>query len=362
MSDKTVKELAELVKIPLDRFLEQLKEAGVSASAPDDLVDEDERTKLLAHLRKRHGKDDAEKEESSPKKITLKRRKVSELKQSTAPGVATKTVNVEVRKKKTYIKRNETVQTEEQKEIELARKALEEQKQQIAAEEEERKKHEQSIQATQEENKRKQVLDAELAKKQKQDEALKPVKKETKKEEKKTVEVVETEPAVEEKNEPEVIAEEKVVSDQQEETKAQEPVTEEPQLSEEEQKAKRLAAEKKARLEASIERNAAKVRKQAAAKKQQTLHKKKQAGATAANRNKGTIANKQGATSVPAQKRGIAPGRGAAMPTGNSRKIKGKKGKQKRIQLAAELDAKHQFEKPVEAIVRDVTVPETRSY
>jgi translation initiation factor IF-2 len=47
------------------------------------------------------------------------------------------------------------------------------------------------------------------------------------------------------------------------------------------------------------------------------------------------------------------------MPAGQRRKLKGKKGKQKRIQLAAELDAKHQFEKPVEAIVKDVTIPET---
>ena len=360
MSDKTVKELAEMVKIPLDRFLEQLKEAGVSASAPDDLISEDERVRLLAHLRKRHGKDDNGKDESSPKKITLKRRKVSELKQSTAPGVATKTVNVEVRKKKTYIKRDETVKTEEQKEIELAKKALEEQKQQIAAEEVERKKHEQSIQATQEENKRKEEVEVELTKKQADD--IESAKKETKKEEKEAVEIVETKPVVVEKKEPEVVVEEKAASDQQEETNSQasateEPVTEVPQLSEEEITAKRLEAEKKARLEASIERNAAKVRKQAEAKKQQTLHKKKQAGNQGAKRTAGTIAAKTAA--APAQKRGIAPGRGAAMPAGQRRKVKGKKGKQKRIQLAAELDAKHQFEKPVEAIVKDVTIPET---
>lgn len=121
MSDKTVKELAEMVKIPLDRFLEQLKEAGISASAPDDLIDEDERIKLLAHLRKRHGK---EEDGSAPKKITLKRRKVSELTQSTAPGAATKKVNVEVRKKKTYIKRSEPEISQEQQEIERAKKSF----------------------------------------------------------------------------------------------------------------------------------------------------------------------------------------------------------------------------------------------
>ncbi|MEY4210715.1 MAG: hypothetical protein RLZ92_1096 [Pseudomonadota bacterium] len=71
MSDKTVQELAEVVGIPLDRFLEQLKEAGLSASAADDTITEDEKVKLLAHLRKRHGKDSDE--GTSPKRITLKR-------------------------------------------------------------------------------------------------------------------------------------------------------------------------------------------------------------------------------------------------------------------------------------------------
>ncbi|MEO1879522.1 MAG: translation initiation factor IF-2, partial [Methylococcales bacterium] len=90
------------------------------------------------------------------------------------------------------------------------------------------------------------------------------------------------------------------------------------------------------------------------AKKQQTLHKKKQTANAAANKNKATAAK----PAAPVQKRGIAPGRGQAMPTGG-RKSKAKKGKQRRIQIAIDLDAKHQFEKPVENIVHDVTIPET---
>jgi len=74
----------------------------------------------------------------------------------------------------------------------------------------------------------------------------------------------------------------------------------------------------------------------------------------AANKNKATAAK----PAAPVQKRGIAPGRGQAMPTGG-RKSKAKKGKQRRIQIAIDLDAKHQFEKPVENIVHDVTIPET---
>ena len=55
MSDQTVRQLAEIVKISLEKLLEQLKEAGLSATAADDVINEDEKMKLLAHLRKRHG-------------------------------------------------------------------------------------------------------------------------------------------------------------------------------------------------------------------------------------------------------------------------------------------------------------------
>ncbi|SJM94422.1 translation initiation factor IF-2 [Crenothrix polyspora] len=104
MSDKTVRQLAEVVRIPLERLLEQLKEAGLSASSPDDVISEDEKMRLLSHLRKRHGKVE-DGVESAPKRVTLERRQVSEIKQTNAPGSAPKTITVEVRKKKTYIKR-----------------------------------------------------------------------------------------------------------------------------------------------------------------------------------------------------------------------------------------------------------------
>ncbi len=346
MSDKTVKELADMVSIPLERFFEQLKEAGIVASEPDDLLSEEQRVKLLAHLRKRHGKADGGSNESAPKKITLKRRKVSELKQSTAPGVAIKTVNVEVLKKKTYIKRSESSLTAEQKEIEQAKKALEEQKQQIADEEEDRKKHELNIQALEEKKQLNEIEEEKL----KQEKNIDPNSAE-KIEEKAS----KTDVAVADKKDKKVAKEGSTKDSKQvEKSPIKEPVEEKPVLSEEEQKTLRLEKEKKARLEASIERNAAKVRKQAAAK-QQTLHKKKQAGSQVAKKPSVQAANQ----AVANKKRGFAPGRGQAMPTGAGRKDKGKKGKQKRIRIAAELDAKHQFEKPIEAIVRDVTLPET---
>ncbi|MCF7986751.1 MAG: translation initiation factor IF-2 [Methylovulum sp.] len=114
MSDKTVRQLAEVVKIPLEKLLEQLKEAGLSANSADDVISEEEKMQLLGHLRKRHGKAEGG-TGNSPKRVTLERRKVMEIKQSTAPGSSTKTISVEVRKKKTYIKRPENIGSEENK-------------------------------------------------------------------------------------------------------------------------------------------------------------------------------------------------------------------------------------------------------
>ncbi len=111
MSDKSVRQLAEVIGIPLDRLMEQLKEAGLSATSADDVINEDEKMKLLAHLRKRHGKTDEAESGSMPKRVTLKRRQVSSLKQVSSPGTATKTISVEVRKEKTYIKRSEVSDT-----------------------------------------------------------------------------------------------------------------------------------------------------------------------------------------------------------------------------------------------------------
>jgi translation initiation factor IF-2 len=104
MSDKTVRQLADMVKTPLDQLLKQLQEAGLSVRTPDDIINDDEQMRLLTHLRKSHGKAQGE-GDNSPNRVTLARRKVTEIKQASVPGSSTKTISVEVRKKKTYIKR-----------------------------------------------------------------------------------------------------------------------------------------------------------------------------------------------------------------------------------------------------------------
>ncbi|WP_428035888.1 translation initiation factor IF-2 [Amphritea sp.] len=105
MAEVTVKQLAEVVGVPVDRLLTQMKEAGIAGKNEAASVTEDERQKLLNHLKRSHG----EKSDSEPKKITLKRKTTSQIKVSGAAGK--KTINVEVRKKRTYIKRADVEET-----------------------------------------------------------------------------------------------------------------------------------------------------------------------------------------------------------------------------------------------------------
>ena len=97
MAEVTVKQLADDVGAPVDRLLKQIVEAGLKARSESDAVSSDEKQQLLAYLRKTHGEAGAE-----PNKITLKRKTTTTLKAGKA-----KTVNVEVRKRRTYIKRAE---------------------------------------------------------------------------------------------------------------------------------------------------------------------------------------------------------------------------------------------------------------
>ncbi|CAN7248905.1 translation initiation factor IF-2 [Pseudoxanthomonas sp. LjRoot143] len=98
----TIRKLAELVNTPVEKLLEQLAEAGMSFSGPDQVVTSMEKVKLLGFLKRSHGKSDAAADEAAPKKITLNRRKVQEV--TVAAGRSKTTVNVEVRQKRTYTK------------------------------------------------------------------------------------------------------------------------------------------------------------------------------------------------------------------------------------------------------------------
>jgi translation initiation factor IF-2 len=101
MSSTTVAEFANELKKSTETLLEQLKSAGVAKSAPSDPLSEADKQKLLGYLQASHGTATAER-----KKITLVKKSTSEIKQADSSGKA-RTIQVEVRKKRTFIKRDE---------------------------------------------------------------------------------------------------------------------------------------------------------------------------------------------------------------------------------------------------------------
>ena len=103
MADVTISELAGVVGVSVDKLLSQIKEAGLPHTKADELISNDDKNTLLVFLRRSHGDLDAT--SAAPKKITLKRKTLGILKSASSTGRG-KTVNVEVRKKRTYVKRS----------------------------------------------------------------------------------------------------------------------------------------------------------------------------------------------------------------------------------------------------------------
>ncbi len=133
MSEVTVSTLAKMVGTPVEKLLEQLAEAGMTFSGPDQVVTSTEKMKLLGFLRRTHGKVEKQAEEAAPKQITLARRKVEEI--TVAAGKSKTTVNVEVRQKRTYMQRKLVEEHDEQKlEREDAQRKLDASRQQSEAE------------------------------------------------------------------------------------------------------------------------------------------------------------------------------------------------------------------------------------
>jgi translation initiation factor IF-2 len=100
MASTNVETFAAELKVPADVLLEQLKAAGVVKSSADDPLTEADKEQLLTALRAAHGRGEARKQ-----KITVVRKQTSEIKQADATGKA-RTIQVEVRKKRTFVKRD----------------------------------------------------------------------------------------------------------------------------------------------------------------------------------------------------------------------------------------------------------------
>ncbi|MFM8769083.1 MAG: translation initiation factor IF-2 N-terminal domain-containing protein, partial [Rubrivivax sp.] len=107
MAVTTVAQFAAQLNRPTSALLEQLQSAGVAKSSPDDAMTDGDKERLLEYLRTSHGTTPTER-----KKIVLTRKSTSEIKQADASGKA-RTIQVEVRKKRTFVKRDEAPSAEE---------------------------------------------------------------------------------------------------------------------------------------------------------------------------------------------------------------------------------------------------------
>src|SRR5687767_5043512 len=99
MAQTSVAQFASELKVPPSVLLEQLRAAGVDKKAPEDSLSEQDKSRLLEHLRKMHGSAEQK------NKITLTRKHTSEIKKADATGKY-RTVQVEVRKKRVFVKRD----------------------------------------------------------------------------------------------------------------------------------------------------------------------------------------------------------------------------------------------------------------
>ena len=99
MAQTSVAQFASELKVPPSVLLEQLRAAGVDKKVPEDSLSEQDKSRLLEYLRKAHGSTDAK------NKITLTRKHTSEIKKTDSSGKY-RTVQVEVRKKRVFVKRD----------------------------------------------------------------------------------------------------------------------------------------------------------------------------------------------------------------------------------------------------------------
>jgi len=156
MSQVTVSQLAGVLGVDISKLVSQLNEAGIEAKSGEDTVSNDDKKKLLAFLRASHGK--IESDATAPRQVTLKRKSVSELRVAgSGPRASTRTVNVEVRKRRTYVKREVIAEQSgtDAADREEARKILEETRAIRAAEEKVREDAVEKVRLEKEEAERK---------------------------------------------------------------------------------------------------------------------------------------------------------------------------------------------------------------
>ena len=360
MAEVTVKQFAETVGIPVDRLLTQLDAAGIKVAGSDANISDADKGKLLGHLRQSHGRSDGGGDGGEPSKITLKRKTTSAIKLGGSQG---RTVNVEVRKKRTYVKRDpEAAKAEAEKLAAEAAAAAVAAKTaaeasagpvpgSLAPMPKVEKKAETKVEAPAEAVAEKPAPEAPEVVEEK---PVEPV-----------AEKVAEAPAEKPKAEPAPVAKEapkKTLSSSQEKAEAlaraeQGRLRKAAELKAEEAAAAKAAVESRKRAEIDAKRRAEEAVKAEADRKLAAETAKLQAEKAKDAPGRRKVADKQPAR-APAG-RGNARGRpGGGGPGGRGGRGGGRKGR-RRAEPEVNVDTSHGFEKPVAAVVRDVTIPET---
>ena len=149
MSQVTIESFAKQIGISIDKLLDQLEHAGITGKTKTDLLEDDEKIKLLQYL-----KGDASQKQQVKERVSVKRKTTDQIRQTSRTGAA-RTVHVEVKKRRTFVKRSVLEAEKAEAEantaaLEAEQKRLEEEKQQaIVAEELARKAEEERLQAEQ---------------------------------------------------------------------------------------------------------------------------------------------------------------------------------------------------------------------
>lgn len=167
MADVTISQFADVLKVSVEKLLSQLDDAGIKVNGSSDTISEEAKLELLTYLRRSHGLKDMTTSDGTPRRITLRRKSLSELRLAGAQG-RSRTVNVEVRRKRTYIKRDVLEEQAQQEQAKLDRKREEEQaridaqkieKERLIAEKEEKERLEESNRRKEEDEAKRQASD-----------------------------------------------------------------------------------------------------------------------------------------------------------------------------------------------------------
>ncbi|CAG9297494.1 translation initiation factor IF-2 [Celerinatantimonas diazotrophica] len=336
MTAVSVKQLADDVGTTVDRLIKQFADAGIKKQAADDIVAEDEKSKLLDHLKQQHG------EEGQPSRMTLKRKTKSTL-SIQGTGGKSRDVQVEVRKKRTYVKRSvidEKSKAEEQERLEAEEKARQEAQAKREAEEKAR-------QEAQEKAAAKAKADAQA---KAQAEKAKAEKEKAHKEAQAKAEKAKAEA------DPEVAAAEQAKREEQERLKTEQ---EQAAIVKAEQEAKRKAEEAKRLAEQNEQRWEEEEKKRKQAEDSDDYHFTTSSYAREAEDEE---ARKEERRPRRKKKKAAAKEENGDKANGNNnRHQRGRKGGKNRRnrQVSTPTSMQHGFNKPAQPVERDVRIGET---